>query len=167
MHLRNRLDDQRHQHQPDDLDHLGDLGHRHQPDGQHHLGVERLGAPFPEQMRTGCCPDEKLDEEYPCPALQRMGCFLDEGFLELPELEQPEPLHLELLNQVLLNPGPMVRQRPELQVQEPISQPVHRLLLEQPDPLGLQPLVQLERPEPVLQGLKLLPQVHRHLPQPF
>ena len=144
MRLQNHLDDLGHRHQPDDLDHPDDLGHRHQPDDLRHPDVVRLGDPFPELMRTDCYPDVRLDEEFPCPAPKRMGCYPDEGFLGLLEPELPE------------------LKRQELQVHLVLPLPLEPLLIRpEPEQLGPQPLVQLAQPEPEPPEQKPLPQTHR------
>jgi hypothetical protein len=49
-------------------------------------------------VKKDCCLVEKQDEEFPCPAPKRTGCFPDEEFQELPKKAlhpapplQPEP----------------------------------------------------------------------------
>lgn len=88
-----------HLHRRPDVDRrsLGDPGHLHQlddPDLERHLGdLDLLGVhlvhhpddldlldvdpddPCLGLVRTGCCPDVKLDEECPCPEQKQMGCF--------------------------------------------------------------------------------------------
>ena len=129
-------DDLDHRHQPDDLrhlDHLGGLGHLHRQDGQ------RLGAPFPVKVQTGCCLDEQQDEEYPCPVPKRMGCYLGVGC---------PGLHLVLLELMLAlqghRPLAWLRQaQPDLRPLELTErQPERRPLLPQ---LALQVLLPLVR----------------------
>lgn len=104
----------------------------------------------------GCCPDEPSDVEYPCPGLQRMGCYQGEECLEL-SLGLPASLRLGL-------PGLQVLTEQLQEWQEPLpeqpeqgslslvrSVPLGQLGLGSPLPaqLGQQPQEPLPQVRPV------------------
>ena len=114
----------------------------HLDEVRHRLGVAHLDAdPDPDDPclgleQTGCCLDERLGVECPCPGWKRMGYFPDVECLRhrqgLGLQEQPGLLRLALQEQ----PARQELQRQDLQRQEPgqrqqrEQEPSERLVLQ-------------------------------------